>query len=433
MIEVLYEVGHELEIQGVRYLILGSIAYTDSASGDYWEEYRLRNLMDGHEHWLSVDQGNGEYEMSQMVIPMVVPSGFRLVDSGTQRVSGRYGSVDVDPGETARYETYEDASEEHTFCIERWSDETEYSRGMYIGLSDIQDMGQSASAAKVAQGSTIMSAIATVGVTALILSPLVMPSGSGLPATTDVASYLASSESYSYETALSDNGENAQVYSSTLTVDEAAKDIIANIEGNTEGVQEDDDARTVAILTPNEYVLVYEDAGEDGMGLGDAETASTIADELGSSGDEARDADETPDANEATETETETDGEASTTTAEDKWMTDAEGTTAAEGDDATLGRTLVQVSSRKYAYATDRRPYHARYRSYRWYRRYYRSKGYEADRGGNSDSPSSYGNYTGETAVDSSTTSAYESYADSIRQESIGSRSSSNGGTSYGK
>ena len=109
-----FDVGNDLRIQGVRDLVLGSILYEDRASNDRWEEYRLLNHDNRSESWLSYDEGNQEYEMSFMCNESTPPEGFRLVDSGTQVVRGRSGSVDVDRGETAQYETWEDAEELHT-------------------------------------------------------------------------------------------------------------------------------------------------------------------------------------------------------------------------------------------------------------------------------------------------------------------------------
>lgn len=99
--------------------------------------------------------------------------------------------------------------------------------------------------------------------------------------------------------------------------------------------------------------------------------------------------------------------------------------------------TLVQISSRKYTYHSTQSPYHSRYATNRFYRRYYRKNAYDTDYKSYKDySPYSDTNDTdsANTSYDSSDdTTYYNSYSNSVRQASINSRSSSGGGTSSGK
>ena len=401
---MIFQDRHELEIQGTSYVILGSIAYEDKTQNDHWEEYRLLRLKDHSEHWLSVDHGNAEYEMSFIAGKMLVPDGFKLVDKGTETVKACSGNVDVEVGEFAHYETYEDESGDHTFSIEEWGDETEYSRGMYIEFGDIRDLGATDAAKKelaARQNSKVLRGAACI-VLCIVLAVLTMPRRSNRTTSIIVDDQLAVMSQYTHEARVEDDGCTANVYSTSMSVSDTAREIISLLEGNVENVQEDADGRTVAILTPYEYILVYEDAGEDGMGLGDTDDAKSTSQELGTSGEDAGWED----------------------------LQSDEDDDSAQSDSA---RTLVQVSNRKYAFSTDRRPYHARYRSYHWYRRFYRAEGYASDLASNSDTTSSYGRYTGETTVDSPSGNTYESYAESIRQQSVGSSSSTGGGTSFGK
>lgn len=418
-----YNVGNDLSVQGVRYLVLGSILYKDNASGDEWEEYRLRNHDDGSESWLSMDEGNQEYEMSFMVNTSKAPDGFRLVDSGTQVVRGRAGDVDVDMGETAQYETWEDASEEHTYSVERWSDGAEYSRGMYVSLDDIKDLGPSPDAKK-AKSSLFASGSALVGLLIVAVTAFVgLLVAMDNPSKTDVAKLLSGSGQYTLVEEAAGDSDDVVVYTTTKSVDAASKDIIKRLEGEVESVQEDEDGTTVALLTKNEYILVYEDAGEDGL---DDEDDAQAGDEQQeeATGTEGTDA-EAEEQNAGVE-----EAGAAEDTATDE---DASAQTASEATKGELGRTLVQITSRRHAYTTDERPYRSRYRAYRWYRAFYHAKAYKEDAKTYQTDESSYSGYKGETAVDSSTTSDYESYARTIRQESAAAKKTSGGGTSSGK
>ena len=93
---------------------------------------------------------------------------------------------------------------------------------------------------------------------------------------------------------------------------------------------------------------------------------------------------------------------------------------------------LIQVSSRKYAYTTDKSPYNASSGTYGYYRSYYYSRGYKNDIDDFSSSNSAYKNFDGKK-VDFNSLDSYNNYSSSIRQSSIKSRSSSGGGISSGK
>lgn len=189
---------------------------------------------------------------------------------------------------------------------------------------------------------------------------------------TDCERYLYSADSvYALEAQCDDEMGTATVFRTDLEVPSIAEAIITGIDGNVTRAQEDSEYEAIAILTPNEYIIVYPDCGEDGMETDDetddAMTAESARTELGSSGDAKQ-----------------------------------IGYEVFSDEEEEEGYTLIQVSSRKYAYATDRRPYHASYKSYRWYRQFYRATGYEQDERlyeGDDTVTSSYGEYTGETTI----------------------------------
>lgn len=96
------------------------------------------------------------------------------------------------------------------------------------------------------------------------------------------------------------------------------------------------------------------------------------------------------------------------------------------------GDTLIQISTRKYAYYNDDEPYHSNSYTRRYYRGYYYSWGYFSDISDYSSGTSPYSDYSGDT-VDGNYYDTYNEYSDSVRQSSINARSSSGGGTSSGK
>ncbi len=93
---------------------------------------------------------------------------------------------------------------------------------------------------------------------------------------------------------------------------------------------------------------------------------------------------------------------------------------------------LVQISDRAYAYTTDKTPYRARRATHLYYRGFYYSRGYSRDRNSFGSKNSSYSDYDGDT-VDYNGSDPYSSYSSSVRQSSVGSRTSSGGGLSSGK
>lgn len=95
------------------------------------------------------------------------------------------------------------------------------------------------------------------------------------------------------------------------------------------------------------------------------------------------------------------------------------------------GDTLVQVSNRKFVYTSDKEPYHSRAGTHRYYRRFYHSRGYTSDTSKYKKKASSYGDYSDSTLR--SQGDSYNTYSNTVRQESIAARKSSGGGTSSGK
>lgn len=362
-----YFVGDRLCIGGVIYNIVGKIRYKNLQDDENWTEYRLLDPS-RHEKWLSVDSVFREYSIS-WVSPRADRSAYHLVDSGVECAIGCWGSVDVDQGEKASFEEYEDITEEKIISVEYWEDEVEVCEGYYIEESDIQLVSQvpnrtdgpSKGDASSQIGKVIGVVFAFYAI--CIMVPMII---AGIAAvfslsTPKIARYLEKNTFFTYVTSITgEDKQKADVYKSSLDLDTTARKIIDELEGNTEDVQQntEDGDESIAILTRNEYCLVYLSEQED--------------------------------------------------------------------------EVLVQVSNRKYAYTTDKEMYHAHRTTSRYYRRYYYSKGYTKDYSKYKKTSSSYDAYS-DTSVGSSAGDTYNSYSNSVRQASQAARASSGGGTSSGK
>lgn len=376
-----YYIGDTLQISGNFYQVLGKVRYQNLSDSCCWDEYRLLNSGTGREYWLSVDNVYKEYSISE-VVPRVSMDGFHLVDEGTEKVVGAWGSVDVEAGDRAQFMEYEDSTEEKIHSVEIWDDGSEYSKGYYLDAHEIHSShgGSSAnygqttnfqSGAMHAQtvkkaGNSIASIITIVAILSVVIGTIV-PVFSGFARSKTIAEHLKETTAfYTYQTSVTgDTGEIADVYVSIQTLDATARDIIDGIDGNTESVQQntEDGDISVAILTEKEYCLVYMAEKEN---------------------------EEDPD------------------------------------------QVLVQVSSRKYAYTSDRDLYRGRRHTNRYYRRFYYSRGYTSDTTTYSGDSSPYGSFS-DDPISYNSTDTYSSYSSTVRQASARRRSSSGGGLSSGK
>ena len=95
-------------------------------------------------------------------------------------------------------------------------------------------------------------------------------------------------------------------------------------------------------------------------------------------------------------------------------------------------KVYVQVSGRKHNYTSDNAPYRISDAGTLWYRNHYYSSGYPSDSSSYKGTPSAYSMYNG-TTIHNIGNGYFDSYSSSIRQSSVNSRQSSNGGLSSGK
>lgn len=360
-----FSVGDKLRVDGDDYDVLGKVVYRNQDDGATWSEYRLYSRSTRREKWLSCDDIYHEYSISE-VCRDASTSAYHQVDGGVEQVIEAWGDVDVEVGDTAIFTEFEDITEEKIISWEKWDDGMEQSKGYYLEEYEIQRIsgggGNSHSSVHYSGGDTPKSKLRGVVVLLAMFIPglLVAFGTSGFSGGTKISKHLENSSRYTYITSItgSDN-QKADVYESLYNLDMTSKDIIDAIEGDTTYVQQntEDDDDSVAILTDNEYCLIY--------------------------------------------------------TSEDN-------------------KTLVQISTRKYAYANDDDPYRSRRGTRRYYRRFYYSRGYYSDMGDYSSVSSPYSNYS-DRILDPNSSDSYNSYSYNVRQSSISSRSSSGGGLSSGK
>lgn len=370
-----YLVGDILLINGSRYKIIGKVQYKNLSDNCFWYEYRLIQQETGMEKWLSADLNYNEYSISEAILSSDT-TGYHVVDEGTEEVVGAWGNVDVESGDRAKFIEYEDDTEEKIRSCEIWDDETEYSSGYYIDLNEIQVVanggGGGAAAQNQYQGNTsykpkkkfsITNVIIILSIVCVLFGSLFNSFG-GLISSKSIAKHLKEDTAqYTYVTSITGSEqEHADVYSSNADLDTTVRDILNAIEGNTEDVQQntEDGDESVAILTKNEYCLVY----------------------------------------------------------------------ISEEDEHEV---LVQISSRKYAYTSDRDLYRGRRYSNRYYRRFYYSRGYSSDNQSyGSDYSSAYRDFDDST-INYNSSDTYNTYSSTVRQSSVNSRNSSGGGLSSGK
>ena len=369
-----YYVGETIKADGDLYRITGKIIFRNPADGKTWEEYKLIAVnYNQEERWLSVDNSYKEYSLSR-INPSADTMGYHQVDAGTQEVVSAEGDVDVVKGDTARFVEYEDSTEEKIISMETWEDGAEYSSGYYLDPWEFgregENVSRSGSGGSGSGGKGLP--LVVICFVMIWLAGFGGSSISGLFSNQKVISrYLKNSNVYQYTTSITgEDKQKADVYRFRSDI---------SVEGLTE---------EAALLT----------------------VAYNIIDGINGKSESVQQNNEPDDHTVAI-------------------LTKKEYCIVYWGDD---NKIYAQVSPRKYAYTTDKEPYHSRRGTHRYFRRFYYSTGYRSDSSAYSHSPSSYTGYSdGEISYDSG--NELNSYSNSVRQSSAASRSSDGGGLSSGK
>lgn len=369
-----FAVGDRLLVDGEVCDVVGSISYRNINDNSMWMEYRLISQQTRREKWLSYDEEFKEYSISEMTLSGST-QGFHEVDRGRQEVMGAWGDVDVEIGDKADFVEFEDVTEEKIISWETWDDGTEFSAGYYLDEDEVQKIGQSdgqyGGGYQYIGGNRSRAGRNTADQKkAIVLSVIFFIF---MPVFSIIISVI--SETVNRTPTISKYLKNTASYT-----------YVTSITGSQ-----------------NEKADVYQTIGDIDWAVRDIINAIEG---------------NTVDVQQNTE---EGDGTVGILTKKEYCLI----YTSEDGD------TLVQISTRKYAYYNDDDPYRSDTRTRQYYRSYYYSRGYYSDASDYSTGSSPYSGYTGDTV--GSSTDTYNSYSNSVRQSSVDARTSSGGGTSSGK
>ncbi len=373
-----YYINDRIKADGDYYRVVGRITFQNSSDGKSWDEYRLiAENFNNEERWLSIDNAYNEYSLSK-ANPYANTMGYHIVDRGMATVSAVMGDVDVEVGDRVSFEEYEDSEEEKIVSIEHWDDCTENSSGYYLDPWEFGKDGENIPRTPLMSGSSGGGGVAAKGLITLIMIVIFLGSscssflGGLIAGSKKIESYLKKSSAY--------------VYTTSITGEEKSS------------------ANVYEYLSGSSLLQNYSEA--DALMV----VAQDIIDGVNGNSESIQQNDESDDHTVAI-------------------LTKKEYCIIYRSED---DKILVQISPRKYAYTTDKEPYHSRRRTRRYYRRFYYSRGYHYDESSFSSSRSSYTGYSDGT-IDYDSNNSLNSYSNSVRQSSVNSRSSDGGGLSSGK
>ena len=272
-----FNVGDTIKADGSDYIVEGLIVFINEADNLKWTEYKIRQLSSRKVKWLSIDNDYEEYAIYTQAGSKkgfseseILSKGFKEADFGKANVISFAGNVDVENGDWVRYREFEDISEENIISIEEWEDETEYSTGYYLDENEITKVASANNNASYGNKNNFNNKESNgvfkrflAFILILMLFPVVVFLVPKIFINKDkIADYLSSSGLFTYTTSITsdlNNNEKADVYSTALSVEEAAKSVIDCVNGDVEDIQENAEDGTVGIMTKYEYCLVYTD------------------------------------------------------------------------------------------------------------------------------------------------------------------------------
>lgn len=281
MVSLNFGIGERIKISGAEHDIQGVINYYSNEERYVWSEYKLIDINTGQIKWLSIDDKYGQcaiYIVAQgnnYNRDSILSNGYKSASSGTARVQSYSGNIDVDVNESVRFEEFEDGSEQNIIAMEAWSDGIEYSTGYYLNANQIQRVYQNNTMnnetrvnntiheQKRKKKVPILAIIVWLIITAIIFGAGLM--GINKASKNVMAKSMTEQNGFTYVTSITSDLENKQkadVYSTTSSVEDAAKKILEQIGNNLEEVQENTEDQSVAITTKYEYALVYKSEDE---------------------------------------------------------------------------------------------------------------------------------------------------------------------------
>lgn len=261
--QLTFNVGDLISVNDEKYQVKGKIVFEDKNDVNFtWNEYFISDSS-GIDLWLSIDRDD---IILWSTSRRYATNSFALVEKGTEVVRSAYGDVDVEKGDVAYYEEYEDHSSYTCYCEESWDDETEYSVGQRIKNNKIKLINKTNEVVTEKSNSKSTPFI-IIGVVLLFLYLTVGRNGcskpsENFPSVSDVLKVDKSN--YSYKTSITGQRNlYATIYTTMFNTVSTTKNIIEKIEGDVETIQENpQDSSMVAILTPNEMCLVYQSVAD---------------------------------------------------------------------------------------------------------------------------------------------------------------------------
>lgn len=271
-----FETGDKIKVDNQKYIVKGLITFYNDADDYRWTEYKIKSINSSTIRWLSIDTTYDEYAIYDQCKynktfdeSNIISQGYKEADYGQARVTAFRGSVDVEVGDRVRFREFEDISEEKIIAIEIWEDEAEYSKGYYLDEDEIEKLESDNEYSDYNvtnkgyysndSGKIKNVFIGIVGII-MVIFIVIGAKSIGKPKQVAMSQFIGSDSNFTYTTSITsdiDNSQKADVYSTKLSVEAAAKAIIDGIGGNTEDVQENIEDSTVAIMTADEYCLVY--------------------------------------------------------------------------------------------------------------------------------------------------------------------------------
>ena len=373
--------GDHIKIEGELYQVLGGIELVNRSDGARWTEYYVQNLQNGKERWLSVDEIYDEYAIytscdgKGFSEEELDAKGWKNADSGVEEVLGWFGNVDAEQGEKASYTEYEDSTGEYLMSVEHWDGETEYAKGYYLDKDEIEIAGD--------------------------LQQAENP---------QFRVDYNNCQPRQPQTMQKRKGRNKKIIAVVVIAV-----LVWGIWAITRSVSKKEIRNYLKDSSFYSYeTSITSDLNEDEK----ADVYSTHRSIEMAAKDIIMAIDgKTEDVQENTEDESVA------------ILTKYEYCLVYESEE---GKTMIQVSSRAYTYQSTTDPYHATPTTSRHYHSFYYFRGFSRDASRYNNRASGYQNYSG-TAPEYNYSDTYQNYSNTVRQGSTGTRTSSGGGTGFGK
>lgn len=252
------EIEQRIKIKSNVYKINSYIVYKDEEDSTFIEY----ELISGNKVlWLSVGISYDYLylfkETHQKSENTLYQSGYKLKEDLKAEVTNFY-KADVDLYEKVVFKEYEQKESKKIFSVETWEDEVIYCESIEVdNIEILQDNYKEESSPKKEQKKVpYLKYALLLSIPIIILTVYMFISDKNF-----IQNYLKNEPSkYTYYTSITSDADSklkADVYYTSMSMDESVKDIIEKATTLIEEVQSSDDEYSVAILTKDEYAVVY--------------------------------------------------------------------------------------------------------------------------------------------------------------------------------